>query len=598
MTSTTQTYITDQEKPYHGLKNDTEGQQDGHIVTVLLHDYFHRAVFKQCIGEKQWNRFESRLDKNIDDTLALLDAHHVKATFFTLGWIAEKNPEIIRRIAREDHEIANAGYWARSVTEMNPDQIGEDLVRSRQSLEAAGANCVIGFRSAYQWMTRRDLSVLDLLAENGYLYDASYRPAWVALRDEPHRRYMYTYRGAKKSIVEFPVSTASLGGINIPISGGSYLRHFPHRLVFYQFTKWIRNTRSPFVLYFHPWELDPEQPVISAVDRLNHLRQYRNLGKIKKILPQYLQAAPFMPVHKYLGLDLEYPSEVAASPICAVENRPVSLCTTLFSIDEDSADARQEWHPTKSELLPVTVAIPCYNESSSIPYLDRALAELVAEGGGRYDFHFIFVDDCSSDNTVEKLQTCFGHNPKCVVVKHDRNRGVAAALRTGVLNAPTEIVCTIDADCSYDPLELLKMIPLIGDEVDMVTASPYHRMGFVLGVPRWRLFLSRSLSNLYHFLLHHKLSTYTSCFRVCKQSVVKQIKPVHDDFRGIVEQLARLDLAGAKIVEYPTTLQSRIFGASKMKILATILGHLRLITEIIRIKLSRQLTLMLPKSSK
>jgi polysaccharide deacetylase family protein (PEP-CTERM system associated) len=561
----------------------------GHIITVLLHDYFHRGVFKQCIGEKQWNRFESRLDKNVDDTLELLSTHNVTATFFTLGWIADKNPEIISRIVKEGHEISNAGYWARSIVDITPAQLEEDLVRSRKALEDAGANRIIGFRSAYKWISKRDLGALHILSKHGYRYDASYRPAWIKYNDNVKRRIIFTHPCDSDEIIEFPVSTASLLGFNIPISGGSYMRHFPHRAVFAEFKKWIRTYDAPFVLYFHPWELDAEQPVISAVDKLDHLRQYRNLGKLKQILPLYLQEAPFTSISQYLGLPLEYPLQVMNMDNPSSQHQTLSLCTTLNENNIACEVIRDQNQTPANSLLPVTIAIPCYNEASSIPYLDRALAELVAEGGVSYDFHFVFVDDCSQDNTVTMLHELYNDNEKCSIVRHESNRGVAAALRTGILSAPTEIVCTIDADCSYDPLELLKMIPMLEDGVDMVTASPYHEDGFVLGVPPWRLFLSKSLSDIYHHLLHHKLSTYTSCFRVCRQSSITKIGQSYDDFRGVIEQLSRLDLDGGCIVEYPTTLHSRIFGQSKMKVIKTIFGHLGLIYKISKIKIINRL---------
>ena len=119
-------------------KKNNSKRSRGHIVTVLLQDYFHRGIFKQIIGEKQWDRFEGRLDKNVDDTLSLFEKFNVKATFFTLGWIADRNPGIIKRIASEGHEIACAGFWARSIREMTPDQFREDLRRSRKSARKRG----------------------------------------------------------------------------------------------------------------------------------------------------------------------------------------------------------------------------------------------------------------------------------------------------------------------------------------------------------------------------------------------------------------------------------------------------------------------------
>ncbi len=538
-----------------------------HIVTVLLHDYFHRGVFKQVVGEKQWSRFESRLDKNVDAALKLLGSFNIKGTFFTLGWIADNDPAIIKRIVAEGHEIADAGYSVRSIGEMTPAQFREDLRRSRRALENAGSNKIIGFRSAYKWLDRKQFWALDILHEEGYLYDASYKPAYLGAK----LRYAFEYKTANGFLKEFPTATHSFLGVNVPISGGSYLRLLPHWIMYRYFSHWNKNIPAPFVLYFHPWELDPEQPMINAVGNIAKMKQYGNLGKMKAILPRYFREGKFQSVNQYLGIDLEFPKRKhIESPAGAA---------FAGQCDDDGPGVDIE------TLTRVSVAVPCYNESDSIPYLVKAIEELRCAAKNRYRLTFIFVDDRSSDNTVDILRKTFSGRDDCKIVEHEKNKGVAGALISGIVAAETEIVCTIDADCSYDPLELLKMIPLLEqNNADMVTASPYHKNGFVTGVPEWRLFLSRSLSNIYHLVLHHKLATYTSCFRVCRRNVALKAGGRHDDFRGVVELLARIDLQGGKIVEYPTTLHSRIFGFSKMKVLKTITGHLGLLIEIFRLR--------------
>jgi glycosyltransferase involved in cell wall biosynthesis len=154
---------------------------------------------------------------------------------------------------------------------------------------------------------------------------------------------------------------------------------------------------------------------------------------------------------------------------------------------------------------------------------------------------------------------------------------------TGLREAKTDIVCSMDCDCTYDPHELSKMIPLLTEDVDMVTASPYHKNGGVRNVPNWRLFLSKGASFLYARTLHTKLSTFTSCFRVYRRSSVINLPIGEKGFLGVAEMLGRLDLSGGKIVEFPTVLEVRLFGFSKMKTARTIFGHLKLLS-----KLSKQ----------
>jgi hypothetical protein len=144
----------------------------------------------------------------------------------------------------------------------------------------------------------------------------------------------------------------------------------------------------------------------------------------------------------------------------------------------------------------------------------------------------------------------------------------------------------MDCDCTYDPHELQNMIPLLTPDVDLVTASPYHRFGKVLNVPRWRLTLSMGSSFLYRRLFNQKLATYTSCFRVYRRSAVADIPLTNGGFLGIAELLGRLDLRGSRIVEYPATLSVRMLGRSKMKILKSILGHLGLMARLLGMRFS------------
>jgi Glycosyl transferase family 2 len=161
---------------------------------------------------------------------------------------------------------------------------------------------------------------------------------------------------------------------------------------------------------------------------------------------------------------------------------------------------------------------------------------------------------------------------------------------TGIVRSTTEIVCSMDCDCTYDPHELAKMIPLLEDGVDMVTASPYHERGQVRNVPRWRLGLSRTLSQLYRLVLHQKLATYTSCFRVYRQSALTRVQITNPGFLGVAEMLGRLDLAGSVIREFPATLEVRMIGRSKMKIARTIAGHMRLLVQLALVRLRTRLS--------
>jgi dolichol-phosphate mannosyltransferase len=232
-------------------------------------------------------------------------------------------------------------------------------------------------------------------------------------------------------------------------------------------------------------------------------------------------------------------------------------------------------------LTPVTVIVPLFNEEESVPQLADAMQRLRNTLVDKYAVHFILVDDGSTDVTAERLLRTFGTWNSCDIVQHAHNQGIAAAIRTGLRNARTEIVCSIDADCSYDPVELAHMIPLLTADVDLVTASPYHPDGVVRNLPAWRLTLSRGASFLYRRVLGRRLHTFTSCFRVYRRSAVQALPLKHQGFQGVAELLARLALRGSNIVEYPTVLDVRRFGQSKLKVWQTIGGHLELLGQLL-----------------
>jgi glycosyltransferase involved in cell wall biosynthesis len=234
----------------------------------------------------------------------------------------------------------------------------------------------------------------------------------------------------------------------------------------------------------------------------------------------------------------------------------------------------------------VAVVVPCYNEEPALHHLHARLLETTAVLADRYQVHFLFVDDGSTDETWKILNDLFGSWPDCSLLRHERNRGLTAAFLTGFRASKEEVVCCMDSDCTYDPRDLAHMIPLLADGVDVVTASPYHPEGGVRNVPAWRLKLSMVSSFLYRRILQQKLCTWTSCFRAYRRSALVGLPVSTDGFQGIAEILARLDLRGSRIIEYPTVLDVRAFGQSKMRVLRTIAGHLRLLGRLLWLRLS------------
>jgi glycosyltransferase involved in cell wall biosynthesis len=245
-------------------------------------------------------------------------------------------------------------------------------------------------------------------------------------------------------------------------------------------------------------------------------------------------------------------------------------------------------------VTPVTVVVPCYNEEEGLPYLAERLDALALELGEMVPLSIILVDDGSTDATWEVMQRCFGADPAVTCLRHDRNRGIAAASLTGILAARDEAVAVIDSDCTYDPILIKDMLPLFTPDVAVITASPYHALGGVSGVPKWRIFLSHGASRSYRLLFRNKIATYTSCFRLYRRSAVTALSLRHSGFIGVTEKLALLDREGGRILEVPALLETRRFGQSKLKVTRAILGHLGLMSEIAVARLTRQ---WVPKGS-
>ena len=527
-----------------------------HLLTFAVEDYFQVVAFRKLIDSTQWYRFERHVERNTLRALHLLDEYDVKATFFTLGWVADEMPEIIQTIAQRGHEVASKGYFHRSIQEMTPGEFREDLQRSREAIERATGSKVFGYRVARGHFGLADLWALDILAEEGFAYDSSFFPRLRSIAAEPWRRFAFSHHHAAADIVEFPLATMAMpGGFLMPIAGGAYLRQLPHSWMSRALDHWDRNFDSPLVMYFHVWEFDPELPKITAAPGHARMRQYRNIGRMPSILRYYLQRYNFEPIRERLSIE----------PVAVVPKARKGPAVERI-VGSSSAPR-----------LPVTLVIPCFNEVKVLPYLRNTLRQMAASFESSYELHYVFVDDGSTDDTWKALQEHFGPLPGCRLVQHEVNSGVAAAILTGIRAAETEVVCSIDCDCTYDPHQVRELIPRLEDDVALVTASPYHPSGRVLNVPGWRLLMFKGLSFMYRRVFRQKLYTYTSCFRVYRRSMVQHIVLQERGFLGVAELLMQLDREGKRIVEQPAVLEVRLLGHSKMKLARTILGHLRLL---------------------
>jgi polysaccharide deacetylase family protein (PEP-CTERM system associated) len=257
-------------------------------MSIDVEDYFHVSVFDGVIPRTQWNRMESRVVANTTRMLDLFDEYRVRSTFFVLGWVGERHPELVRAIAQRGHEVASHGYAHRLIYDQTQSAFREDVRRAKRLLEDACGRRVTGYRAPSYSITPKSLWALDILLEEGYEYDSSIFPIRHDRYGIPvSERRPYLIERSAGSLVEVPGSTTQVGALNLPVAGGGYFRILP-----YWWTKWgisrlNQRERRAAIFYLHPWEIDPEQPRLSA-GWLGRFRHYRNLDDTEHRLRQLL----------------------------------------------------------------------------------------------------------------------------------------------------------------------------------------------------------------------------------------------------------------------------------------------------------------------
>ena len=262
-------------------------------LTVDVEDYFHVSAFAKSLNRKDWDKHPLRVEKNTHRLLDLFDEAQVKATFFVLGWVADRNRGLIKEIAERGHEVASHGYSHQLIYNQTQDVFREETIRSKSLLEDIVQMPVRGYRAASYSITKNSLWALDIIAEAGFDYDSSIFPVRhdrygiPDAKEIPH--ILKTPQG--HLLVEFPLSTAKIFNYKLPVAGGGYFRLYP-----YIFTRaglrQVNSRQQPFIFYLHPWEIDPDQPKVEA-GWFSRFRHYNNLEKCEPRLQRLMQDFQF-----------------------------------------------------------------------------------------------------------------------------------------------------------------------------------------------------------------------------------------------------------------------------------------------------------------
>ncbi|WP_090483405.1 XrtA system polysaccharide deacetylase [Ectothiorhodospira mobilis] len=256
-------------------------------MTVDVEDYFQVSAFESHISRGDWDDLPHRVEGNVDRILQLFADHGVRATFFYLGWIARRYPALVRRTRDAGHEIASHGWSHIRATEQTQEAFRQDVTRTRALLEDTAGAPVQGYRAASYSIGRDNLWALDLLQEAGYRYSSSIYPVHHDLYGMPEAP-RFPFRPGDGDLLEIPVSTVVWRGRNFPCGGGGYFRLYPYALSRWALRRVNRHDGQSAVFYFHPWEIDPDQPRQGGIGMKTRVRHYLNLGRMESRLGKLL----------------------------------------------------------------------------------------------------------------------------------------------------------------------------------------------------------------------------------------------------------------------------------------------------------------------
>jgi polysaccharide deacetylase family protein (PEP-CTERM system associated) len=255
-------------------------------LTIDVEDYFQVSAFAPYIARSDWDQRECRVERNVERILAMLDEHAAKATFFTLGWIAERYPLLIRRIAAEGHEVASHGYGHERASDLSESAFATDIESAKKLLEDLSGTAVNGYRAPSFSIGTANLWAFDCLARAGYRYSSSVYPIrhdHYGMPDSP--RFAHQVNPA---LIEVPITTLRMFSRNLPSSGGGYFRLLPYALSRWMLQRVNNRERESAIFYFHPWEIDTGQPRIPGIDNKTRFRHYLNIGRMEGRLNRLL----------------------------------------------------------------------------------------------------------------------------------------------------------------------------------------------------------------------------------------------------------------------------------------------------------------------
>ncbi len=255
-------------------------------LTIDVEDYFQVSAMAPYIRRSDWDQCECRVERNVDRILAMLSRQGARATFFTLGWVAERYPQLVRSIVDQGHELASHGYGHERASDLSREAFRSDIVRAKHLLEDIGGVAVQGYRAPSFSIGSANLWAFDSLQQAGYRYSSSIYPIrhdHYGMPDAP--RFAHE---VADGLIEIPITTLRLRGHNLPSSGGGYFRLLPYALSRWMIGRVNADDRQPAIFYFHPWEIDHDQPRVAGINLKTRFRHYVNIARMQPRLEALL----------------------------------------------------------------------------------------------------------------------------------------------------------------------------------------------------------------------------------------------------------------------------------------------------------------------
>lgn len=533
-------------------------------LTIDVEDYYQVSAFEGEIDYSDWDRFESRVSGNTERLLGLLAEHNMRATFFVLGCIAQKQPALLRMIRKEGHEIGCHGLRHVRINTQSPEEFRKDVREAKASIESALGEPVKGYRAASFSLRDDTLWALEVLVEEGFEFDSSIFPVLHDRYGIPGApRFPFVIKTPSGPIAELPLTTRRLFGHNFPIAGGGYFRLLPYAFIRNSMRAVNDQEGTPCIFYFHPWEIDTGQPR-QKTTWLSRIRHYHNIDKMEGRLHRLLTDLRFTSISEAFR---SY--RLRTFQITRTEGK------TLFEPTEENLrflGSRPQFSTKK-----LSVVIPVYNEAENLAPLCTELRQALAPLP--FDSEWIFVDDGSTDDSVERLKRLSVEFPAIKVVKLRGNFGQTQAMQAGFTIATGDAVASMDGDLQNDPADIPVMIQRLEEGYDLVCGWRKERKDAWLS----RRFPSLVANRLIRVALKSTIHDRGCSLKAYRSELVKAFR-LYSDMHRFLQEVSVI--SGARVSELVVNHRARRYGKTKYGISRTfkVLADLCALKMIIRFR--------------